>query len=938
MSDFSLDQELNHCACCPSNVPDPSRHNRPGQSALAYRIGTHSAFLGRMMGRLHTQEIPDGPNAETTPLEGLAGRSAQDDPALALLDAAAMVTDVLSFYQERIANEGFLGTATERRSVLEIARSIGYELVPGVSAGTFLAFTVADAPAMPNEAKVPQGTAVQSIPPQGKLPQTFETSEEITASVSLNAFLPRLTKPQEIARGTNELYLNGVTTQLQVGDAILLVGAERESSATSEQWDLRILTSVTTNQGGDFTVVGWEPGLGHESPSTLPAEDPKAYALRQRASLFGFNAPDWRAMPLTVRAGYDSSVDPDDLATGGVEWPDFWIRTLDPPRVDLDADYPKLLKGSWVALGKPGYIELYLADEVTTHSRTDFTLTGKSTRLDLDTALHLSWFGLRDTLVYTQSEEIERAEQPITTPVFGDVISLDSVIDGLEEGKALSFSGKPAGLAEVADLGLVVRVAHGEETRPADVLELVSEDGSEQVTLAAGDLLEVQGPPTADEGDDLVWNFTTKTGFNGYLTLERDSPVLIWHKADEGTDAAGEVALIKDVSDDGDRTTVTLQNELAAIFDRASLTINGNVVKATLGETVNDEVLGNGIGAETNQTFQLRIDPLTYISASTASGSETTLKVRVNDVLWEEVASLFGSDAQDKSYITRLADDGTVSVIFGDGISGARLPSGSENVKATYRHGVSLNGEVDANTLTLLKNRPQGIQKVDHPTAAAGAAAPEVIEDARVNAPRTVLTLDRIVSLRDFEDFARAFAGIGKAQATDLWLGETHLVYLTVASNSGQPIEKKSDLYENLVEAIERCYDPRHTFKVHDYEGLEFNLAARVAVDPAYVAEDVLAEVESTITSEFAFENRSLGQPVSTAQVITVIHSVDGVVAVDVDQLYLSSDLLGPDQVRPPAFLPAVRGRLDAGTDQLSPSQLIVINTEGISLSAMEEV
>ena len=53
---------------------------------------------------------------------------------MGVLDAWAVVGDVLTFYQERIANEGFLRTATERLSVLTLARAIGYELKPGVSA------------------------------------------------------------------------------------------------------------------------------------------------------------------------------------------------------------------------------------------------------------------------------------------------------------------------------------------------------------------------------------------------------------------------------------------------------------------------------------------------------------------------------------------------------------------------------------------------------------------------------------------------------------------------------------------------------------------------------------------------------------------------------------------------------------------------------------
>ena len=130
--------------------------------------------------------LPDGDNAGERPLADLATR-ASDDPSIALLDAAAVVADVLTFYQERIANEGFLRTATERRSVLEMARAIGYELNPGVAATAYLTFTVEDAEGAPGKSDVPAGTQVMSIPPQGQLPQTFETADDITARKQWNA-------------------------------------------------------------------------------------------------------------------------------------------------------------------------------------------------------------------------------------------------------------------------------------------------------------------------------------------------------------------------------------------------------------------------------------------------------------------------------------------------------------------------------------------------------------------------------------------------------------------------------------------------------------------------------------------------------------------------------------------------------------------------------
>src|SRR5260221_13654608 len=87
------------------------------------------------------------------------------DPSIAMLDAWATVADVLTFYQERIANEGYLRTATERRSILELARLVGYNLRPGVSASVYLAYTLEDGAA---ETTIPVGSRSQSLPGAGE--------------------------------------------------------------------------------------------------------------------------------------------------------------------------------------------------------------------------------------------------------------------------------------------------------------------------------------------------------------------------------------------------------------------------------------------------------------------------------------------------------------------------------------------------------------------------------------------------------------------------------------------------------------------------------------------------------------------------------------------------------------------------------------------------
>ena len=96
---------LSSCGCCEGVHPltPAGTENLPGLSALAYRVGTHARFKATMQAAL----------ARFGNLARLTTRE-DDDPSIALLDVWATVADVLTFYQERIANEGYLRTATER--------------------------------------------------------------------------------------------------------------------------------------------------------------------------------------------------------------------------------------------------------------------------------------------------------------------------------------------------------------------------------------------------------------------------------------------------------------------------------------------------------------------------------------------------------------------------------------------------------------------------------------------------------------------------------------------------------------------------------------------------------------------------------------------------------------------------------------------------------
>src|SRR6476469_1459563 len=96
------------CDCCEGiDASTPQGiDNRPGLSAIAYRIGEYAQFRESMLAGLSSSKYHEPAGEITTewkyPLAGLRTRDA-DDFTLALIDAVACAADVLTFYQERVA-------------------------------------------------------------------------------------------------------------------------------------------------------------------------------------------------------------------------------------------------------------------------------------------------------------------------------------------------------------------------------------------------------------------------------------------------------------------------------------------------------------------------------------------------------------------------------------------------------------------------------------------------------------------------------------------------------------------------------------------------------------------------------------------------------------------------------------------------------------------
>jgi predicted phage baseplate assembly protein len=265
-------------------------------------------------------------------------------------------------------------------------------------------------------------------------------------------------------------------------------------------------------------------------------------------------------------------------------------------------------------------------------------------------------------------------------------------------------------------------------------------------------------------------------------------------------------------------------------------------------------------------------------------------------------------------------------VIFGDGVQGSRLPTGAGNVLASYRTGIGPDGEVDAGTLTLPVVRPLGIRGVNNPVAATGAASPASIDDARANAPLTITTLGRAVSTRDVENFARAFLGVGKAQAVLLWNGSSQIIHVTIGTSGGEPVPAGAPLLDNLAGALRLEGDPALLFEIDTYAELEFRVSLAVAVDPSRQEDDVHQAVKQALIDTFSFAERDFGQPVTAAEVMTAAQRVPGVVAVNIDLLYLTV----PSKQD---ALPSLPARFNGVAT--TRAQLLVVDPAGITITEL---
>lgn len=885
--------------------------NRPGLSRFQYRIGDYTTMRAHMLDQL----------VKAPALSGWTYLG-QDEPGIALLEGTALMGHILSFYQELYGNETKLPTASWQQSVFDLVRLTGYRPAPGLGGSTVFALEV------DTKTIVPAGFAFQAQLEGFEQPSIFESQAAMEAFPAFSAFhLYRRRLGLQAVKGKTSLDIArmGGSTALadreehgiEAGDRILILSGPLDP--------YEILVVAETEVHLDRVTLHLEGSVRENHPGEVTA-----FKIGRSFRHFGADAPKSFS---TFRENPPKTIihETDFNRKTGSKSPD---RTNYSPlgrrQMPLDSEVDDLSAGSRVIC----------VGRIVEPDARNFVFVR---RIEKIIPRDVLWAGVSSPVSMLQLNKTLRTDK-LGSGQFSSLGASGFINQGVIDAEAVEFSlaqKATQGFEIAADFGFVnVGVAEPEQQ---DIRRLrIYEVLSEKMILRA--------PPKQTAGkisDGKVNYFGTREealalgGRRLLLAGMTEVPQDIVVTEDQPELEAAP----KGPQDDLRMWPIQLglvPQAGGAGFSETNprVTVYGNLVDATEGESQGEVALGSGDSRRVFQTFPIPKSPLTYLSDPVRSPPYSAeLEIRVDGRLWTPVESLFDAAPDAEIYVIRQGEDGSY-VQFGDGINGGKLPSGRNNVTAAYRTGHGSWGELAVDQEPKAKTKLKPLTGVVMPGPAVGGAPPEEMATAQEAAPGRMQSLGRLVGLTDYEAEALAVPGVLKAQAVFGAEMERPSIVLTVLTEDESP--EAVSAVEAALRHADRCRGPgRHPLEVIAGRLRYLHLSLLLGYDPVYRSGDLDAAVIAALgalpkidvaapeSGLFALDQRRFGQDVHISQAIAAAQAVEGVLWVKpagFAKLSATSD--DPAELKVPAK-PGLAARIGC-----APSEILALSAHHVTLSA----
>jgi hypothetical protein len=792
--------------------------NPAGLASVAYRAGDYSSFREALL------------RARDGEAELRAWRpGAHGDLAVQLVEWWAYLADVLTFYNERVANQAYLRTADLPESVNRLIRLLGFRPRPGIAATGVLAALAAG----PRPFTLPKGFAVQSKPGPGQQPQVFELDADVTVT-------PPLGPP---ASGT----VQGAPP-LEPADAAAPVPIESGGSVL-------LAGAITAVKAGDRVLLLPLPGASPTPAfvlATVARVAAERDALGKPVTRVVFAPEDnWVTVPEALRYRLLRT----DQSAQVWQYPADEGLVIVPQPEALQVDLASLVRG--LKVGDPIVLE--------------------------GPAAPLPQYGP----LMASTEAVWYANPPEIVPFidFIDPVVLSSEL-AVERLRRWRPSVNPA--TPPAAPAVPIALPHTRITFGWTAASTPPDTASDRPTYLIRYGWKEVGPLIAALA-------ATVGGGAGPVTLKRSDGSTF------PASAVGTNVLVEDAQGTG---AVGVVDDAASLHVAAPVPVLMpplralvNLLPVSRGQTVADEVLGSGNALVEGQDFALQKAPVTYVrSPASTSGDNyaSTVRVWVNGLEWSEVRSFYDQPPDAQVFVTREDERGRTHVVFGDGRNGARLPTGVNNVVAGYRFGGGAAAPA-AGSLTVVLNPMPGLRGVRNPVAVGGGADPDPPDKVRRQAPRSLLTFDRAVSVDDFEAVAAQTPGVTRARAA--------VTFDPLAQRRGLTVWVGDDqaAVDNVRAAFAAKADPNRPPSVVAARAVVMTLSLTVVFDPRRDAQAVRDAVRAALVDPDAgllgVNVVGIGQVFYDSQVHAACLAVPGVVAVrslrvSVTNLYLEPAIL----------------------------------------------
>ena len=882
---------------------DITRWNRAGLRRFQYVDANAATYLEEVRVRL-ADRFPLWQAIQRTSTEVeqyRRPRSAVPDWGWEIARSLARACHVLGEHVDAFANESYLATATQWESLRRLAALVDYHPAPPASAFTNLVLV-----AKPGASgTVPPGFAVSAATPGAQV--TFETMEELAIDSALNELRPQgFDRNPEVLTG-DTLELDGQVDGLALGEPVVI-----ESEIDGSAWARRVdnitvgATTTTVQVSPDLpagvlvrgrVVVHAKPKdrLAALRPSTTSLVIGNEVVLVRGAG--GIKIGDVLTIADQLHRSYHQVTgvfDPRvtfDRAVGELRFDSASVS----PVVSVDAEaksgpaFTVAVAGDWRRLANqivadPRAFSTTLPLRYTVSSA-DYTPTtppptvaadgGKTVlRLtpNIDGAFPSGTAAPPRLLVPAAGDSpwtidrpfVVKASDEITTTLPRTTVGGDFVVaitdSSLAWGAVSSITrDEPARQASIAP------VSPWQRTSGDLLLGATTVFGhfTKQLRLAGWN-----SNPTPISGSDIPLDLPAETAS---LTIGRKLVVYRSDAPDRGyltavSAVSGGTLRLRDGIPDG------------ADFARDNLRIAGNVALASHGERQAEKVLGSGDATLSGQRFVLAQQAVSFVpDPKQPRGVRADIDVVVDGRIWEQVGTLRDIGPADSVYAVKITEDGTLELEFGDGQTGRRLPTGSNNVRVRARVGVGLAGNLPAGTLTKIAKPHPLVSAVQQPLPAVGGNDRETADSLRKTAPTTLLTLERCVSPADFASLAAAHASIWQARAfVRPSLGtRAHRVEVVVVPADGAEL---GELAQTLATFLQSHALPNVEVTVSRFVPLPVTLAVTVEIDlAAFEPAVVLRDVRAALYDALSLRRRQLGQPVFLGDIYAVVENVPGV-------------------------------------------------------------